>query len=96
MSLCNALVELDYRVNDILPFTDTAKLLALAVSNTLESLRNQLAPARNAQTHASASAQDAKAQAHGKRKLASDLTDSATGSMVFWFGLVGQKASVHL
>lgn len=94
MSLCNVLVEGDYRVSDIIPFTDTAKLLALGVSNTLESLRNQLAPTQP--TNNKDKIQTQQQQQGAKRKLASELTDSATGSMVFWFGLVGQKASVHL
>jgi hypothetical protein len=88
LTACTSLVEHDFRAADILPFTDTAKLLALGVANTLESVRNQLAPAHATQAHAT--------HAHAeKRKLASELTDAHTGSMVFWFGMVGHKASVH-
>lgn len=82
LALCATLVDGDYRAQDILPFTDTAKLLALSVTNTLESVRHQLTPAKRKRA--------------SPRKLASELTDAATGSMVFWFGLVGQEASVHL
>lgn len=42
LALCNTLIASDYNVHDILPFTDTAKLLALSVTNTLESIRHQL------------------------------------------------------
>lgn len=82
LSQCVAVVEGNYQPADILAFIDNAKLLALSVTNTLESVRHQLTPAKRKRA--------------SPRKLASELTDAATGSMVFWFGLVGQEASVHL
>jgi len=82
LALCATLVTGEYRAQDILPFTDTAKLLALSVTNTLESVRHQLTPAKRKRA--------------SPRKLASELTDAATGSMIFWFGLVGRDASIHL
>lgn len=94
LSQCAFLIDFDYRVSDILPFTDTAKLLALSVSNVLESIRRQLT---NPPTSSSKKAKDSNSNsANTKRKLASELTDAKTGSMVFWFGLVGQKANVLL
>lgn len=89
LSQCPTLLRDNFaHAQDLVHFFDTAKLLALSVTNLLESIRAQLAPQHKRK-------RDSPAR-KPMRKLASELTDAATGSMVFWFGLVGREASVLL
>lgn len=88
LGLCPVLLSNGFQnQHDIITFTDTAKLLALSVINLLETIRFQLQPPRR---------EIKRRRDSPPKKLESALKDEKTGSMVFWFGLVGQEASALL